>query len=258
MYEPTEDELRRLRERAYGPDADIDLDPAAMARLLELEALQPAPAPSDVGVSVTESPGADEFAGSHSATGSGDSSRADSSSPEPGNETTDAVPSVLRPFGEDADDAAHDPPTSHRKRRTILLATGALVLAALVGAGVTYSALSSHPGSVAVLAPTPDAVWPENFGDRRPGGEVFEEYLGLEVYLVPQPWSDTGTVPCLFVLSDASPSSIVTAGCGAGAFAPTAAVQVSNDMSLELLERYPAGSALQFVLDDGRVVVYAD
>src|SRR5688500_17890356 len=31
------DELRMLRERAYGPDADIGLDPAALARLNELE-----------------------------------------------------------------------------------------------------------------------------------------------------------------------------------------------------------------------------
>lgn len=36
------DELRRLRARAYGPDADISSDPVALARLTELEAAETA------------------------------------------------------------------------------------------------------------------------------------------------------------------------------------------------------------------------
>ena len=35
---PDENELRELRARAYGPNADIQSDPAALARLSELEA----------------------------------------------------------------------------------------------------------------------------------------------------------------------------------------------------------------------------
>ncbi|WP_438354431.1 hypothetical protein [Microbacterium sp. CJ88] len=39
-------ELARLRRRAYGPDADIDRDPSALARLIELEDAVRAPAAS--------------------------------------------------------------------------------------------------------------------------------------------------------------------------------------------------------------------
>ncbi|MDE0546564.1 hypothetical protein [Microbacterium sp. C7(2022)] len=39
MDTATQDELRELRARAYGPDADIDRDPAALRRLRELEAV---------------------------------------------------------------------------------------------------------------------------------------------------------------------------------------------------------------------------
>ena len=35
---PDENELRELRARAYGPNADIQSDPVALARLSELEA----------------------------------------------------------------------------------------------------------------------------------------------------------------------------------------------------------------------------
>ena len=57
MDDETLIELRALRARAYGPDADIDADPAARARLAELEssaraatsASEPArPTPADV------------------------------------------------------------------------------------------------------------------------------------------------------------------------------------------------------------------
>ena len=37
MDDGVRDELARLRARAYGPAADIDSDPAALARLVELE-----------------------------------------------------------------------------------------------------------------------------------------------------------------------------------------------------------------------------
>src|SRR6476469_2850542 len=41
-------ELADLRKRAYGPDADIDDDPVALRRLLELEALLHVEAPTPV------------------------------------------------------------------------------------------------------------------------------------------------------------------------------------------------------------------
>ena len=58
----THRELRELRARAYGPDADIDLDPVALARLADLESRErqahassegPQDAPEETGVGST-------------------------------------------------------------------------------------------------------------------------------------------------------------------------------------------------------------
>jgi hypothetical protein len=262
MHEPTQDELQRLRERAYGPAADILDDPAAMSRLHELEAQQ---TPYIADTSTLMASGAP--AGPTGNDGN-EAARAFAAFDEPrGHDDLEAgsriEPTDAAPTPEETSDAAEtsedpEPSPAARRRRRILISAGALLLAALIGAAASYMIAQLHPGSVAILAPVPDAPWPENFGDRLPGAEVYQPYLGLDVYLVPQSWIGDETVPCLFVLSDASASAIASAGCGAGDFSPTAAVKVTSGMSAELRARHPAGSALQFVLTGGQVVVYAD
>lgn len=53
--DPRHAELRALQRRAYGPDADIHSDPAALARLQELEGSGPRPEPGPAPESVSES-----------------------------------------------------------------------------------------------------------------------------------------------------------------------------------------------------------
>jgi hypothetical protein len=46
--------------------------------------------------------------------------------------------------------------------------------------------------------------------------------------------------------------------CSIGAFPATAEIPIDGDTPDALIERYPAGTALQFVLDGDRVGVFLD
>lgn len=264
------EELRALRERAYGPDADIEGDPAALDRLLELEAAASVASPSVKAAS--------EARNSPSAQGDDESvatGRIAAPVPvSPDDPSTDAEATDSRaslpdgdPASESADPAAiraesttaeSEPVPARRSRRTLVVRAVTLCLALLVGAAVAYGVMQLRPGSVATLAAAPDADWPEFLGDRQDGSTVFENFFGLTVAIVPQPWGREDDVPCLFVLHSAGGAAITTVGCGAGGFAPTAALAVTDTLPDTLTAEYPVGTALQFVLDDDRVVVYAD
>ena len=243
MPDPT-DELRALRERAYGPGADIAGDPAAVERLRELEAAASVPVPS---VATPDSAIAD----------------ADDPSPSTGSIASPGESSAEPAGPSDAEDdivAPDDEPAAavRRRPRPVVLGAIALVLALLVGAAIAYGALQLRPGSVATLTAAPDAAWPEFLGEQQEGAMVFEDFLGLTVAIVPQPWGGQDDVPCLFVLNRTGASGITSVGCGAGGFAPTAALAVTATFPDTLISEYPVGTALQFVLDDGEVTVYAD
>ncbi|MET0811994.1 MAG: hypothetical protein ABWY03_02995, partial [Microbacterium sp.] len=47
-------------------------------------------------------------------------------------------------------------------------------------------------------------------------------------------------------------------GCGAGSFAARVPVLISSGMPEQLLERFPVGTALEFVLDGERIGVFSD
>lgn len=249
MQDPPGDELRALRERAYGPSADIDGDPAALERLRELEAA--------ASVAVAAGATSPAVAGTESPRGT--------VVPPTASEETPAGPSNAQgpPTTDDAraaDDVEVDVDAgvAVRRRRPVVVSAIALVVALLVGAAVAYGVLQLRPGSVATLAAAPDAAWPEFLGERQDGSTVFEEFLGLTVAIVPQPWGREDDVPCLFVLHATGSAAITTVGCGAGGFAPTAALAVTPALPDALIAEYPVGTALQFVLEDGKVVVYAD
>ncbi|QIG40076.1 hypothetical protein G5T42_11775 [Microbacterium sp. 4R-513] len=246
MQDPMGDELRALRERAYGPDADIDGDPMALARLRQLEA--EASVPTSVG---------EQFA-----------ARVEEA-PEP---TRIAPPTEVvypREAGaggtpndehDDPDDTVPDQEADAEERphRQLLVRGIALALALLVGAAVAYGVMQLRPGSVATLAASSDAEWPDFLGERQEGAEIYEDFFGLTVAIVPQPWGRGDDVPCLFVVRSAGPSAITTVGCGAGGYSPTAALAVTDSFPDELIAEYPVGTALQFVQADGQVFVYAD
>jgi hypothetical protein len=268
MDEQSGDELRSLRQRAYGPNADIQQDPVALERLRQLEAqtaprrpatVEPVPEfepepewesdPVAVTPDVAESaPYLSDEAGS--ARGQQpDRASAEDASGEP---SADAVPADPIP----AEPILPEPPRA--RRRGALVWAGALTGALLVGATLSYIAVGLTPGSVGVLQADPDGEWPDDFSPRGAGSEIFEDFHGLTIVLVPQDWNGGAPSPCLFILSNASRGLIGGAGCGAGDFEPIAAITVTEQMPDALIEEFPVGSALQFQLRDGEVVVFAD
>lgn len=266
MQDPMGDELRALRERAYGPDADIDTDPVAMERLRQLEAgsfhapsLPVVDAPAAWSADTAE-PG--RISTPVEVVYSRDGRPVPAADATPADAPVDAVQAdAAEAEDADADAADAEAETAEadaRPRRPLLVRAIALVLALIVGAFAAYAVMQLRPGSVATLAAAPDAEWPEFLGQRQDGSQVYEEFLGLTVAIVPQPWGRENDVPCLFVLQAVGISSITTVGCGAGGFPPTAALEVTEAFPDELVAEYPEGTALQFVLADDRVVVYAD
>lgn len=258
------DELRMLRERAYGPDADISLDPAALARLNELEGRAAAvPVEESVlspGIAREESApiqlsGEAPFAEPEltdgppaGAVSASPAERADP--PTPDAEVAPAAASPFRAF------------LRTRKGR-ITVAALALFLAAVAGAALTLATVDRHD-RVAVLDADPEAEWPEGFfGPERAGAVIYDELLGVTPIYVPDDWTDVEGTFCLYMtrtdrLQGTEGPGILTAGCTAGEFDATTALLVNADMPAELLERFPEGTALQFVVDGSTVSVYAD
>ena len=281
----TGEELRLLRARAYGPDADILDDPEAMRRLRELEeqarlageASDPAgdgavgdgPAASGVAAvshvafdpaasgAAASDPAASALRGPedavHGGVGEARSTRADDADTE-ASRTQDGVSPA---------DAAQGPaPTPAPARgpwwlRTRVLWIASVVLAAVVASAVTLAASTLSTGRVAVLAVDPDAEPPDGFFDQAGEGVVFEEFFGLTAVLAQQVWTRGEVLDCVFVRSAAGDAQMATGGCAGGGFPPTAAMVVTPSFPRELRERFPDGTALQFVVEGSEVHVYA-
>ncbi|KQZ85536.1 hypothetical protein ASD56_04240 [Microbacterium sp. Root166] len=260
------DELRMLRERAYGPDADISLDPAALARLNELEgraaavpvdesALGPGPGLAGQESPATQ-PSTEEFSAEPELTddppaGAETASPAEGADlPAPDPEVAPVAASPFRAF-------------LRSRMGRITVAALALFLAAVVGAALTMATVDRHD-RVAVLDADPEAEWPEGFfGPERGGAVIYDELLGVTPIYVPDDWTDVEGTFCLYMtrtdrLQGTEGPGILTAGCTAGDFDATTALLVNADMPAELLERFPEGTALQFVVDGSTVSVYAD
>jgi hypothetical protein len=235
-------ELRRLQLRAYAPDGDIQDDEAALRRLDELEhlrraaALSPATDALDLSPAVDASPGGDE----------------DLESPA-------AAPAE-----------SHAPARGHRRRWWALLwAASLIVVAAVVGATALSAAprapLAAGAHYVATLAEDPDFSWPTFLGDPQGDATGFRDFLGLTAVMVDGDLWGSRADKCLLLLTTEhvqpdteSYNGQIFSGCGAGAFPATVEMLVAADAPAPLFQRFPEGTALQFVLDGSRVDVYAD
>lgn len=280
-------ELRALRERAYGPDADIHDDPAAMQRLRELEDGDRTRPASTASPDIDAMRGRFDEAGAPARVGrariaadadpprtdSGDAPQAvaDTTFPhatEAGG-TPDAPAAAADEAAEagDADGAstaeavaaAPDPPPWWRRRMPLLWA-GSLVVAGLIGAAIALSGHAIGAGQVAVLNADPDTEWPEGYFDPPPEGAVaFEDFHGLVPVHLPQQMSpDASPSDCLYLAApEADSFGFFSAACGAGPFPAALAILVTPDAPEELLDHYEPGTGLQFVLDGSQVRVYA-
>ncbi|MFF2486847.1 hypothetical protein ACFVSU_10625 [Microbacterium sp. NPDC058062] len=295
MSTPTDssrDELAELRMRAYGPDADILDDPAALARLRELEEEAAAASAANVAASARVStnggsprgsaPDDDEEVAELQALALPASEETDApaaadpitpdrdergsladalSSGGPAGGGTDAAGS-----GSDAGDVDDSDPVEGATarpwwRRTPVVWAASVVVAMLVGVGLTVLVQSMEAGRVGVLGVDPDADWPEEvWGGPTEDSLAFESFYGLSVLSQPQVTGDgtQGAVPCLIVFSGVGDNpSYLGGACGAGPFPAQAALVVGRQAPSELRERFAEGTALQFVLDGEQVHVYA-
>ncbi|MEH3088322.1 MAG: hypothetical protein PGN24_01585 [Microbacterium arborescens] len=277
MDEGVSAELRALRARAYAPGGDIADDPAAIERLAELErrdrerraaaAREPAPAPVpesrapdiiDAVPLLRPAPERDE------AVAESDTSAAD---PADADEPADA--SYAGSGGAGA--RRHRPAL-----RSVLMWAGSLVAVAVLAAGAT-SVVTARSASTATALPDDARVThattllptgaelPAFFGDfsEPENSRAFESFFGLAVFQTSAFTSnaDDGEA-CIFVLrstdleSTTSGSWSGSQGCSAGAFPAASTFIVGQEQPEELRERYPIGTALQFVLTDAGVDVF--
>ncbi|WP_307224548.1 hypothetical protein [Microbacterium arborescens] len=261
MDEGVAAELRALRARAYAPGADIADDPVALARLTELEERERASR-------ITRPPAPVTPRSAPTPTSAPTPSPAETAPPASG-PAPEPVP------GDDADGAASASRRAPRSLRPILMWAGSLVAVAALAVGITaFATARSAPTATALppdarishvttLLPTgeeiPEFVRP--YGDGLAAAS-YEDFLGLSVFRSADEWRGNGNL-CVSVARIADETSGDTArngvyyqGCAAGAFPAAVTFVVWEDQPEELLERYPVGTALQFVLMDAGVDVF--
>jgi len=252
MDEAADAELRRLRARAYGPGADIHDDELALRRLHELEDR----ARSDPGTE-TNPPSEDPAVQSSAPDPTPRSPRTEASSPE--------APPAPTVAGAKKKWWPHLGP----KRVAILWISSLVAVALIVGAVTALTApRTSTAGGVrhvGTVYPDPAFVWPELLGEQVGDAQGFTDFFGLTAVAGNGFFGTEAAETCILLLATAqiegdenfalSPSRF---GCGAGPFPATAEFVVQGELPPEMLERFPEGSALQFVLDGSRIDVYSD
>lgn len=271
------DELRALRARAYGPEADIADDPQAVTRLRELEDLHVR--------SRAGSPRAAEFPEHRDAVRLATSTAAADRDMDAGAlpaSAEGAPPDVLQ----DAPD--HVPDEHPRAARSSFIARhrtalwiSSLAAAAAAAAAVTYGAVSFAPVAVSsgapqitTLKPDPTIELPSGWFGRTEDALAWEFY-GLTLSLGTTGFNGTAGDRCLSAFDATrlstpddsnggsySYSGVVYSGCQAGVFPATIVVPLDGrpgDVTPESLRaRFPDAKALQFVLDGDQVGVFLD
>ena len=249
-----EEELRILRARVYGPDADVD--PEAIRRLHELEAARrPRVSVAGVtaaGVTVTEEP--------------------DSVAVVPISEKATTPVEPAEPLSREILRRV-----KNARRSTLLIAVSVIVFVALVIAALTVvqrvqsDPLQSGAEQVARLSVDPSFRTPDMFRGG-PNGDIetqgFQQFHGLRAIVTASGFFGARTdSPCMGVYPDSaieSPeansfSGPLIGGCQMGGFPAIATFASDLDgFPEELVEAYP-GYGFQFVYDqaNNEVVVFA-
>ncbi|WP_337001978.1 hypothetical protein [Microbacterium sp. LB12] len=275
MDTATDQELRALRARAYGPMADIEKDPAALRRLQQLEAMQHAAAS---GGGSTASPAVvepEEVRDPEPATAGWDRAF----------EVFDPAPSAPSDGDSSVPEATSDEPAPRRPlwpasfgSRVVWAA--AIAASAAIASAITYGLVSVTPVAasagapqIATLEPLPGAAIPPGWMGAGPSSAVFEFY-GLTLVETSSGYSygfGGGTNCFLVIATSAVPDrddydsssgwSIegpVYSGCAVGVFPSTVEMPIDSNAPKELTTRFPSGGALQFVFDGDSVGVFLD
>lgn len=241
-----DEELKALRVRAYGPNADIHLDPEALHRLRERE-------------------------------GEGQEPHPPASEPLPQQEARPAEQSIQ------TEEYVEDVPLpwfrrlATLRRSTVFIGIGLVALAACMAVTlllvhrVQTAPLRVDANQVARLSVDPSYDIPGLFvvpSDNPDGGtSAFQGFLGLRTVLTSSAFP-LGK-PCLVVFTEAtvaatSPtrsSKFMTGSCAAGGFPAVVQFGMDTDgLPAEVRKGFPRAKALQFVYDPAHreVVVFAD
>ena len=241
------DELRMLRARAYGPDADIHDDAAALDRLRELEER----------AFIADEPDAPEV--------------------ETAEPTTVAAETEREGEEPDADEPesaiAERPPGWRRfvpatRRGWVTVAAACLVVAVVVTAAVTAAVVrkvQADPRTIATLRVDPSTELGQAFGgfsDSTVASVAYDDFFGLTPIVIPG-W---GEAPgrCLLLTPTSGIetaangwSSVGGMNCEAGSFSSGVQFTVSDEFGVpsEFRDHFPDGTALRFELEGSSVVV---
>lgn len=265
------EELGYLRARAYGPSADIERDPCARRRLEELEALrrpvrletEPDELPTDA-AQIGESGGIDP-----ATFGVPLREPETAAGPDEPDRTPDDA------GAEETEPPSPDPlPRSRRRTRVLWIASlvGVAVVTAIATLSITLPltpiasvASGGDVREVATLRVDPGFVWPAALGEAAGETHGFQDFYGLTAIHADGLWREANFDRCILILETASIVAesdffpgVYLPGCGAGPFPATIEVLVGPEMPDELRERFPDGTALQFVHDGSRIAVFSD
>lgn len=266
----THEELRSLRERAYGPAADIDQDPAAAQRLRELEARAAKPAAVAAPAVAVAAPVV--TAASVPAPLPAAASAPSEASVEP---AADPAPEEAEP-DEGTAGTEHPPAPSGTTRLPKVLWALSVVAAAAAAAAVTFSLTFVTPVSeggltqIASLEPSAGVEVPPGFIGAGTSARTFE-YLGYTIFETTGSFYAPSQSTDCFVLipTDRIPEDYdpqqgwsydaqIWGGCRAGSLPGIAQFLIDSGAPEEARARFPDGTALRFVFDGDRVGVFTD
>ena len=244
-------ELQRLRARAYGPDADLADDPAAWARLRDLEEAERR------GRADATPPPVEE------------------SAPAPADDEAQDIDA------DRGDDAVTDRPSRRpvlRRARTLWLWAGSLAVVAAVASAASIAATTFVPvartagvAQVDALRPDPtvatDVVRSMGFGSSPVSG--YADFYGLTAFAGSTEIDSAGNrADCLLLMDTADIGATGDdtsfrggfryGACGAGAFPATVEFVVTPELPEAFRQRFPVGSSVQFVREGERVGVFSD
>lgn len=251
------DELRELQARAYGPQPDIDADPAARRRLDELESRARG----------RSRPRADDPPTAPDATALPVAPPSPSAIPP--------APPLPRATAELVGAAA----TGHgeRARRVLtgiawagslaVVATLAVAATAAVTSRTAWIGTTVAPGAsvshVVTLHVDENRAAPGFIGDWSRESVVFEEFFGMVASRITAPGSGSAAVCVMIVSADAYEASESEGyagpwfqGCGYEPFDTAVSLPVDDQSPQELRDRFPVGARLQFVSDGDVIEVF--
>ncbi len=257
MDDQTDAELRTLRARAYGPEADIDGDAAARERLRVLE--ERLRRTDTTSVETEDAPSIPPASPS-------------------------ALDELFADGNEDAEDAespraAPDMPDAHggflervrSTRPSVAVWALSLVLTAVVAAAIAYGASRLVPSPTAPGARVVATVGEGQRGEDDIARSWFGSdsdarsytYAGLTILTTDEGYG-AGEQACIVVVpaagvnwEDRVINGQAYSGCSGGAFPATAQFTVEETAPSELRQMHPVGTSLQFVLLGDEISVLA-